>query len=86
MIDKPVHGSGRPVRGRGEDRRRPRVLAEGRRVIGTDDMETPTPDDGPLYDELTADGRALLICPSAVEGLCPEHMDAIEAFCGVAAP
>jgi hypothetical protein len=54
------------------------VLAEGRRLIWTDDMETP--EVGPLFDELTADGRAF---PSAVQGLCPEDMDAIEAFCGL---
>jgi hypothetical protein len=55
------------------------VLASGRRLIWTDDMETPT--DGPLRDELTAGGRALLIQPNGRLGLTPAHMDQIEAFC-----
>lgn len=54
------------------------VLDEGRRLIWTDDTETPT--DGPLYDELTTTGRALLIAPSGRRGLQPEDMDAIEQF------
>jgi hypothetical protein len=54
------------------------VLAEKRRLIWTDDTEVPT--DGPLYDELTRDGRALLIAPHWRRGLLPEHLDAIEAF------
>lgn len=37
------------------------VLAEGRRLIWTDDEVLPEP--GPLRDELTRDGRALLIAP-----------------------
>jgi hypothetical protein len=55
------------------------VLAEGRRLIWTDDMEVP--DGGPLYDALVENGRALLIRPSENHGLQPEHMDLIEAFC-----
>ncbi|MGC4886611.1 hypothetical protein [Micromonospora sp. DT227] len=54
------------------------VLASGRRLIWTDDDETPTA--GPLHDELTADGRALLIRPKSGRGLRPAHLDAIEAF------
>ena len=54
------------------------VLAENRRLIWTDDTEVPT--EGPLYDELTRDGRALLIAPHWRRGLLPEHLDAIEAF------
>jgi hypothetical protein len=54
------------------------VLAEQRRLIWTDDTEVPT--EGPLYDELTRDGRALLIAPHSRRGLLPEHLDAIEAF------
>lgn len=55
------------------------VLTEGRRLIWTDDVEVPEPD-WPLYDELTAEGRALLIRPRGNRGLQPEDMDAIEAF------
>jgi phosphoglycolate phosphatase-like HAD superfamily hydrolase len=58
------------------------VLASGRRLVWTDDMEVP--DDGPLHDELTADGRALLIRPDRRRGLTPEHMDQAEAFCQAA--
>ncbi|MER6831967.1 hypothetical protein ABT352_38675 [Streptosporangium sp. NPDC000563] len=54
------------------------VLAQGRRLIWTDDVEVPT--SGPVHDELTKTGRALLIAPSQRRGLQPEHMDAIEAF------
>ncbi|MBB4919727.1 hypothetical protein [Streptosporangium saharense] len=54
------------------------VLARGRWLIWTDDVEVPT--DGPVHDELTEGGRALLIAPSPREGLRPEHMDTIEAF------
>jgi hypothetical protein len=55
------------------------VLAAGRRLIWTDDAEVPGP--GELYDELAADGRALLIRPAGSRGLQPEHLDEIEAFC-----
>jgi hypothetical protein len=54
------------------------VLARGRRLIWTDDAEAPTC--GPVHDELTEDGRALLIAPSPGRGLQPGHMAAIEAF------
>ncbi|HEX8627100.1 MAG TPA: HAD domain-containing protein [Catenuloplanes sp.] len=54
------------------------VLAAGRRLIWTDDAVVPT--SGPVYDELTAAGRALLIAPSPRRGLQPEHLDAIEEF------
>lgn len=54
------------------------VLADGHRLIWTDDDEVP--ESGPLHEELTADGRALLIRPNPRRGLQPEHMDAIEAF------
>ncbi|WP_047891756.1 hypothetical protein [Micromonospora sp. RV43] len=54
------------------------VLAERRPLIWTDDDETPTA--GPLYDELTAGGQALLIRPRTGRGLRPQHLDAIEAF------
>src|SRR5690606_41591647 len=54
------------------------VLADGHRLIWTDDTETPT--GGALYDELTADGRALLIRPSGRQGLRPADLDAIERF------
>jgi len=55
-----------------------RVLADGRRLIWTDDSEVPTL--GPLYDELAEGGRALLIAPSWRRGLLPAHLDAIDAF------
>jgi hypothetical protein len=54
------------------------VLASGRRLIWTDDMEVP--DFGPLYDELTANGQGLLIRPPGREGLSPEHMEVIEQW------
>ena len=56
------------------------VLADGRRLIWTDDTEVPA--SGPVHDELTRDGRSLLIAPSPRVGLQPEHLDAIEAFLG----
>lgn len=57
------------------------VLAEGRRLIWTDDVEVPVERQEPtLYAELTADGRALLIRPDERGGLRPEHMDEIEAW------
>ncbi|HXV93859.1 MAG TPA: hypothetical protein VD813_11215 [Pseudonocardia sp.] len=55
-----------------------RVSARGRRLVWTDDAEVPR--SGPVYEELTAGGRALLIAPSPLRGLQPEHLDAIEAF------
>jgi hypothetical protein len=54
------------------------VLLGGRRLVWTDDDEVPEP--GPLHDELTAGGRALLIRPDPRRGLTPEDLDAIEAF------
>lgn len=54
------------------------VLAEGRRLVWTDDSETP--ESGELYDQLTFDGQALLIAPHPSRGLQPEDLDAIEAF------
>jgi hypothetical protein len=44
------------------------VLAQGRRLIWTDDEAVPTC--GPVHDELTRTGR----------GLQPEHLDTIEEF------
>lgn len=55
------------------------ILGEGRRLVWTDDIEVPL--SGHVYDELTADGRALLIRPSGRRGLQPEDLDAIEVFC-----
>ncbi|SDS91424.1 HAD domain-containing protein [Actinoplanes derwentensis] len=54
------------------------VLDQGRRLIWTDDDAVPT--SGPVYDELVATGRALLIAPRANRGLQPGHLDTIEAF------
>lgn len=55
------------------------VLAEGRRLVWTDDNEVPL-ESWPLHAELSAEGRALLIKPDERYGLQPEHLDAIEAF------
>jgi hypothetical protein len=55
-----------------------RALADGKRLIWTDDVEVPT--SGPMYEQLTKGARALLIVPSPDRGLQSEHMDAIEAF------
>ena len=54
------------------------VLDRGRRLIWTDDDAIPA--SGPLRDELTATGRALLIAPFPNRGLQPAQLDAIEAF------
>lgn len=56
------------------------VVAAGRRLIWTDDDAFPHR--GPLADEFTGTGRALLIKPIPKRGLRPEHLDAIEAFAG----
>lgn len=57
------------------------VLAEGRRLIWTDDGEVEA---GrrlfPALAHAEADGRALLIEPDSVIGLQADHMDQIEAF------
>lgn len=55
-----------------------KVLADGRRLIWADDTEVPL--GGPVFDDLTAGGQALLIRPDGRRGLQPEHLDAIEAF------
>ncbi|MGW0434126.1 hypothetical protein ACWDV4_16500 [Micromonospora sp. NPDC003197] len=55
-----------------------RVLASGRRLIWTDDEAIPV--DGPARDELTSDGRALLVAPSSRHGLQPDDLTAIEVF------
>jgi len=54
------------------------VLAEGRRLIWTDDDALPKP--GPTRDELTAGGLALLLAPKPNRGLRPEDLDRIESF------
>jgi hypothetical protein len=54
------------------------VLADGRRLVWTDDSEVP--EDGDVHDELTKAGNALLIRPDARYGLQPADLDAIEAF------
>jgi hypothetical protein len=54
------------------------VLEEGHRLVWTDDQEVPT--EGMIFDELTADGRALLIAPSPNRGLQPDHLARIEQF------
>lgn len=54
------------------------VLNHGHRLIWTDDTAVPTC--GPIHDELTRAGRALLIAPASSRGLQPEHLDTTEAF------
>lgn len=57
------------------------VLAEGRRLVWTDDDEaTVAPDFYPELVPAVAGGRALLIAPRSNRGLQPADMDAIEAF------
>ncbi|GAA2526220.1 HAD domain-containing protein [Pilimelia columellifera] len=56
-----------------------KVLRGGRRLVWTDDEAVPEPG-SLLHDELTADGRALLIRPQPRVGLSREDMDKIEAF------
>lgn len=53
-----------------------RVLAEGRRLIWTDDVQVPLPRTE-LHEELTAGGRALLIRPATSRGLRLEHVEQI---------
>jgi hypothetical protein len=55
-----------------------RVLADGRRLVWTDDAAVPRP--GPLFDELTRGGNGLLIRPHARRGLRPRDLNGIEAF------
>lgn len=54
------------------------VLAEGRRLVWTDDLDLPA--GRTVLRELTWDGRALLIAPDRAVGLLPADMDRIEAF------
>jgi hypothetical protein len=54
------------------------VLDRGHPLVWTDDAVVPA--SGPVHDELTAGGRALLIAPKPGRGLQPEHLDEIEAF------
>ena len=58
------------------------VLAQGHRLVWTDDQEVPA--EGAIYEELTAGGRCLLIAPKPNRGLQPDHLDLIEQFvsCG----
>jgi hypothetical protein len=55
-----------------------RVLADGHRLVWTDD--TAVPRSGLLFDELTSGGNGLLIRPHARRGLRPRDVDRIEAF------
>ena len=58
------------------------ALKAGKRVVWTDDTETPTPTDNPaLYEELMSTGRALLIQPSSSRGLRPHDIQMIADFC-----
>jgi hypothetical protein len=57
------------------------VLAEGHRLVWTDDDEVGIAQDFyPEFAEAERDGRALLIAPRSNRGLQPDHMEAIEAF------
>ena len=57
------------------------VLAEGRRLIWTDDDEVPVaPGFYPAIAEAAADGRALLIAPKSNRGLQPADLDLIAQF------
>lgn len=57
------------------------VLAEGRRLIWTDDDEVPTaPQFYPAIGLAERDGRALLIAPRPNRGLQPEDLDRIAEF------
>jgi hypothetical protein len=60
------------------------IVREGRRLIWTDDDAIPP--EGPVRDELTASGRALLIAPVPSRGLQSEDLDAIDAFLAADAP
>jgi hypothetical protein len=60
------------------------VLADGRRLIWTDDDALPKP--GAARDELTAGGLALLIAPRPRRGLRPDDLDRIEAFASLSHP
>ncbi|MFG1779291.1 hypothetical protein ACGFIG_23055 [Micromonospora sp. NPDC049048] len=55
-----------------------RVLAEGRRLVWTDDEAIPGP--GTVRDGLCREGRALLIAPRSRQGLQPADLDLIESF------
>lgn len=59
------------------------VLAEGRRLVWTDDSVVPVAlRMFPEFREAVADGRALLIAPRPSRGLRPEDLDAIEQYAG----
>lgn len=60
------------------------VLADGRRLIWTDDDALPKP--GPVRDELLAGGLALLLAPKPHRGLRPEDLDRIESFAALSQP
>jgi hypothetical protein len=60
------------------------VLADGRRLIWTDDEALPKA--GETRDELTAGGLALLIAPRPRHGLRPDDLDRIEAFVSLSHP
>lgn len=55
------------------------VLADGHRLIWTDDTETPR-EGSKLHTELTKDGRSLLIVPDECYGLRSAHIDTIKTF------
>jgi hypothetical protein len=54
------------------------ILARDHPLVWTDDEVVPT--NGPILEELTRHGNALLIAPQTNRGLQPEHLDQIERF------
>lgn len=57
------------------------VLALGRRLVWTDDLEVPTPQsDRVLWDELVGGGNALLIRPDPRRGLCPDDLALLDGW------
>ncbi|WP_435204296.1 hypothetical protein [Micromonospora sp. bgisy143] len=60
------------------------VLAQGRKLVWTDDEALPPP--GPPRDQLTAGGQALLIAPNSNHGLQPDDLDRIESFVAALRP
>lgn len=58
------------------------ALADGRRIVWTDDVEIgPARNLFPAIAEAEKTGRALLVAPHPSQGLRPEDIARIEAFC-----
>jgi hypothetical protein len=80
-----VSGPGQSAYGAAKLRAARRVLAEGDDLIWTDDEWVPD-ESHPLREELTRDGRALLIRPRGSRGLSRGEMGLIELRVGLGAP